>query len=769
MNFKKTVIFSVMLTGATAMASQIVFLREFLVSFYGNEISVGIILVAWLMWGAIGSWFLGRFSDRIKSKIRVFVLCQITLACLLPATLIAIRSSKILSASSPGEIIGYWQMFMSAGVILSLFCGILGFMFSLSCRVYRDAATSAVKGLARVYVAEALGALSGGLIVSFLLIRVMPPLGILFSFSFLNIFAAIMMQRFSPDFLKRKCFYRALIGFLVIYCAVVFFGGARELRQFSLARLWEGFNVLESKNSIYGNITVTERAGQKSFFENGLHLYTVPDHLSSEVAVHFALLENENPSKILLIGGGAGGLLSEILKHPVNAVDYVELDPTIIDEARTYLGPETGSILDEARVTIINEDGRFFVKRTKKEYDCVIISLGDPCTIQLNRFYTKDFFDELARILKDKGVVSFALTSSENYIGNELEEYLNSIYVSLSSSFPDVLLIPGDTMYFLASNRRGTLTHDIDVLMSRLKAREINARYVREYYLFDKLSKGRLEYALETVSRKSTGCINRDFRPISYYYAARFWGTRFESPFFRGFTNFVNVSTIWTAVTVLCGAILLFGFLDRKRKGKRTVLLALMTTGFAEIIFQIAVILSFQVIYGYVFYKMGIILTFFMAGLAFGAWIVSKYMDRMGDYLKTFSWTQTGVCVYPLILPPIFLWLSRSESNVVLWIGANVIFSALPVIAGIIGGIQFPLAYGIYLKNENEIGRAAGMSYGLDLLGACFGAFFAAAFLIPTLGIFGTCFLVAVINAAVLAGLLISNGHKRRPRGLLTS
>jgi len=750
----------VTLAGATAMASQIVFLREFLIVFSGNEISIGIILTAWLVWGAFGSWFLSRFADRLKLKIRVFSLCQIILAFILPVTLLAVRSSKILWGRFPGEITGCAQMFAAAGIVLSLSCGILGFMFSLACLIYRDTAENAARGLARVYVMEALGALIGGIVVSFFLIRIMPPLWILFSFSFLNAAASIMMQRLSSDFAKRKFFYHTVEIILILCCAAVFLGGARGLRQFSIARLWKGFHVLESRDSVYGNITVTDRAGQKSFFENGLHLYTVPDHLSSEEAVHFALLENENPSEILLIGGGAGGLLKEILKHPVNVVDYVELDPTIIDEARKFLGPETGAILDDPRVSIINEDGRFFVKRTKKKYDCVIISLGDPYTVQLNRFYTKDFFDELTYVLKDKGVISFALTSCENYIGNELRDYLNSIYVSLSSSFPDVLLIPGDTMHFLASNQRGILTSDTNVLMARLKARGIDARYVRDYYLFDKLSKERIEYALNEVSRKPDGLVNRDFRPIAFYYATRFWGTHFEAPFFKRFTDIVNVSNIRAAIAVICAFILMFGFFDRKRRGERTVLLSLMTTGFAEINFQIVVILSFQVIYGYVFYKMGIILTFFMAGLAFGAWIVSKYIDRMGDNLKTFSWTQAGVCVYPLILPPIFLWLSRSESNVVLWIGANLIFPALPIIAGIIGGIQFPLAYKIYLKNENEIGRAAGMSYGLDLLGACFGAFFAAAFLVPVLGIFGTCFLVAVINAAVLAGLLISNGRR---------
>jgi len=756
MNLKKTVIFSVILAGATAMASQIVFLREFLVSFYGNEISVGIILAAWLLWGAFGSWVLGRLSDSLKSKIHVFAVCQLILAVILPITILAIRLSKNLLGIAPGEIVSYAQMFTAAIIILSLSCCILGFMFSLACRIYRDITPGAAKSVANVYVMEALGALAGGSVVSFFLISRAFPLWILFAISFLNIAASIILQRTSPDFFRRKIFYWVTVSVLILSSLLVRAGGVRILRQFSLARLWKGFDVLESRDSVYGNITVTERAGQTSFFENGLHLYTVPDHLSQEEAVHFALLENEDPSKILLIGGGVGGLLEEILKHPVREVDYVELDPVIINEAKKFLKDETEEALNDSRVTIINEDGRFFVKQTKKKYDCIIISLGDPYTIQLNRFYTKDFFDELSRVLSDGGILSFALTSSENYIGGELKDYLNSIYLSLSASFPDVLLIPGDTMYFLASKSRGILTSDTDTLISRLDERGIDTQYVREYYLFDKLSKERIEYATKAVSENSNGLINRDFRPIAYYYATRFWGTHFEAPFFRRFTDIIKAHVVWAAVSVICVLILIFGVFDRKRRGKRTVLLSLMTTGFAEISFQIAVILSFQVIYGYMFYKMGIILTFFMAGLAAGGWIASKNLDRIQDHMKAFSWTQCAICVYPLILPPVFFWLSRSESNIVSFFGANLIFPVLPIVAGIIGGIQFPLANKIYLKNEEETGRVAGISYGLDLLGACVGSFFAAAFLMPVLGIFETCILVAIINAAVLASLLIS-------------
>ena len=77
-------IFAILLSGFTAMASQIVFMRELLIVFYGNELSIGLILGAWLIAGAVGSSILGVFSDKIKNRITLFSLCQVGLSFFIP-------------------------------------------------------------------------------------------------------------------------------------------------------------------------------------------------------------------------------------------------------------------------------------------------------------------------------------------------------------------------------------------------------------------------------------------------------------------------------------------------------------------------------------------------------------------------------------------------------------------------------------------------------------------------------------------------------------
>ncbi|MFH1878371.1 MAG: fused MFS/spermidine synthase, partial [Candidatus Omnitrophota bacterium] len=726
--------------------------------FYGNELSVGIFLANWLIWGAAGSLLAGKTAEKFRDKTYVLSLFQISLAVILPAAFFLTRCSKVFMNISPGEIIGYVPMMLSTFCILSLPCLILGFIFSLACRVYHGVDRDATRSIAHMYIAEAAGSILGGFLLSYILIRFLAPFTIIFMFSLFNAALSLILGSYARiNRRKGAIIIKTAVCLLILACLA----GTGEIRRMSLNCLWKSFHVVDSKDSVYGNITVTERSGQKSFFENGLHLYTVPDELSSEQAAHFALLECESPVDVLLIGGGAGGLLKEILKYPVKRVDYIELDPLMINIAEKYLDAEDSAYLKAPGVRIINSDGRYFIKHTKKKYDCVIVNLGDPYTAQLNRFYTSEFFRETADVLSDTGILSFSLTSSENYLSDELRDYLSSIYMSARQVFPDALIIPGDTVYFVFAKKKGMLSYDMNLLMSRMDKWGIEAKYVRDYYLVDKFSPERIRYAEEKIADTTWVSPNRDFKPVSYYYATVFWGSLFDMPVFRKVLLNIKPEYIWLCAFFFCLTLLLFIVSAGAKMKKRAVLTAVMTTGFAEIIFQISVILAFQVIYGYVFYKLGIIITSFMAGLALGGWMISRYMPRINDDTRIFTLTQAVICLYPLLLPLIFISLAGTRSTVISWLGSNIICPFLPVIAGIIGGIQFPLANRIYMDKSDAITESAGLTYGLDLIGACAGSLLAAALLIPILGIYEVCFLASLVNITVLGSLILSSLKKK--------
>ena len=749
---KKRIIFALGLVGFTSMASQIVLMRELLVIFYGNELSLGITLFCWLFGIALGSWVLGKWLiSRFKSQIAVFCLGQIVLVFILFLSVLGVRFIPSLFKFSPGEIIGILPISIATFVLLFPVCILVGCLFVVGCEIHKGSLKGAVK-IGQVYILEAIGAAIGGLITSLFLIRILSPLYIISLLGLLNLFSAFLL-------LWKKRIWALCVGLLSLgFIFIIFSGKINILRDISLREQWRGYELLTSFNSIYGNIAVTKRENLYSVFVNGLYDFSVPDERTSEMSVHFPLLEHPNPKDILFIGGGLSGRLKEALKHPVNRVDYVELDPELVKVTKKYL--PLNEALNDKRVRVItNMDGRLFIKRTKQTYDVVIINLPEPYTAQLNRFYTEEFYKEVERVLKDKGILSFSLTSNPNYISQEQAQLYMTLKNTLSSVFADVIITPGETNYFLASKQKNLLSLDWRILIDRLNKRSIKAKYMREYYLYSELSQERIDFFEDRLKQSRFAAINRDFQPIAYYYDMVLWSSFFKYSLKKVFKTVSPGKIYIVSVLLFIFLFIPVGFRKIRRKFPNwPVLLCVTTTGFAEIAFQIITLLAFQVLYGYVYYKLGIILTSFMIGLIFGGFWITKIIDRGGGDYKLFIKTQVLIFIYPLILPVLFWFFLNLKGKVGFWLGSNLIFAFLPVIPGLIGGFQFPLANKLFLKDNNfALGRSASLIYGLDLFGSCLGAVLVTIFLLPIIGIPMTCLLVAGLN--IIALLVLYRGR----------
>ena len=161
--------------------------------------------------------------------------------------------------------------------------------------------------------------------------------------------------------------------------------------------------------------------------------------------------------------------------------------------------------------------------------------------------------------------------------------------------------------------------------------------------------------------------------------------------------------------------------------------------------FQLLVLLTFQTMYGYLFYELGIILTAFMAGMALGAIFVIKFIPETKRDRIFLIAVQGDFMIFSILLGAMFSKFCP-----------NFFFPVLSVIAGSIGGVQFTLANKVLLGRSNDIGKVGGISYGIDLFGSFFGALLTGVFLIPILGIPKTCFAVALINLAALVMLLVN-------------
>ncbi|HQN18082.1 MAG TPA: hypothetical protein PKV86_03035, partial [Syntrophobacteraceae bacterium] len=426
--------------GFTATIGQIVILRELLVLFYGNELSTGLIFASWLLWTAMGSGVAGHYGTRMTQSAVLLPTLLAMIALLLPVSVLWIRAARIIWAVPVGETIHPLLMLCISLSGTGLFCLASGVLFGLA---WSSLAMTSGRGAGQpltIYVGEALGAALGGLFFYFILLPRVSILNATLITSLMTLAgASVVLFLQYRRFMTRSGYPVALLAVFGIVAAGLAFSGTID----KSSRRWQwGPNLLAVRDTPFQNLALLAEAGQFSLFANGLLFFSTPDPQTAEYAVHPAMLQHQAPSKVLVIGGGVGGLLGEVLKHEgVVRIDYVEPDPEVIELAEEYLPGSATAALFDRRVHLFHADAGAFVREAESPYDMVIMQLGDPANAEMNRFYTEEFFGRITRLLEPDGIFSFAVTASTGMVGLSEAGLLQSIYSTLRTVFPEVLVI----------------------------------------------------------------------------------------------------------------------------------------------------------------------------------------------------------------------------------------------------------------------------------------------------------------------------------------
>jgi spermidine synthase len=739
--------------GFTSIIAQIVLMRELVATFYGNELLFGLALMVWLAWVAMGSWGLAWLTMVYRrSGTRTFAAGLALAGVLLVAQIILIRDLRTLLGVTPGAFVEFGPMVAAVALILAPLCLLTGSLFTLGARLTVEKGGTG----GQAYAWESIGAVAGGALFSFALIRRLDPFQTVLLVASIDFAIAAdlwLSNRLRSSLLSRLSLLCALAPLLL--CALPL---GRFLHHATLG--WQWSDLVFAADSPYGRLTVQARDGQRAFFENGLLAFETQGTFPEEV-IHFPLLAHSDPRSVLLIGGGVAGDLREILKHPVTSLTYVELDPLLIEAARAYLPPEDAAILDEPRVSLILIDGRLYVKHisdpkqpskyTNASFDVVILDLPEPSTGALNRFYTREFFGEVKAILNPGGVFSLGLPSAENYWSPELARRNGSVYHTLRTVFPEVLVLPGEHNFFLASEV--PLEASPSILAGRLDGRGIETRWVTPAYIEYVFTTDRFTEVRQELEAMAGVSLNEDLAPICYYYSLTLWLSRFYPNLTSAFTGRKPTSLVnlaWMAAPLALGVILV-----RWRRVLRpgalleawAVPVVVAGIGLAEMTLQVVILFAFQVLHGYIYAEVSLIVTAFMAGLVLGAagsnWLLARWPSASGRRPRqALIGVQLAVAVYS----GVFALILRLPIP-----APTLVFPLLALVAGTLGGMTFPLALAL-VRRGGDAGGAAGVLYGADLVGGCLGAILSAALLIPVLGIPQTCVAIALI---AVAGLLV--------------
>jgi spermidine synthase len=271
----------------------------------------------------------------------------------------------------------------------------------------KDVATDTGRTLANLNAADYLGALIGGLVWPFVLL---PHLGMIrgaAATGIINLLAAAVVSIF---LLRRVLSTRQLItafgalGLALALLATLLLR-AQDIETTSRQRLYAD-PIIAWRQSAYQEIVVTRRGNDmRLYLDGGLQFSTRDEYRYTESLVYPAL--GAGARSMLVLGGGDGLAARELLRAPgVDKIVQVELDPAVIELARSTMRYANGGSLDNPRVHVVTGDAMKWLRDTKSPpFDAIIVDLPDPDTPVLGRLYSTEFYALVSRALAPGGLM----------------------------------------------------------------------------------------------------------------------------------------------------------------------------------------------------------------------------------------------------------------------------------------------------------------------------------------------------------------------------
>lgn len=148
----------------------------------------------------------------------------------------------------------------------------------------------------------------------------------------------------------------------------------------------------------------TKDFGKVLLLDGAIQTTEADEYIYHEMLTHPLLLAHPNPKSVLVIGGGDGGVLREIFKHPLREVVMVEIDKQVIQLAKKYLPKICKGSFSDKRLGLIIDDGAKYIKETPKKFDVVIIDSPDPIG-PAKILFSRQFYQDVSKVLNPNGIM----------------------------------------------------------------------------------------------------------------------------------------------------------------------------------------------------------------------------------------------------------------------------------------------------------------------------------------------------------------------------
>ena len=272
--------------------------------------------------------------------------------------------------------------------------------------------------VSRVFTFDYVGALFASLLFPLVLVRYLGLVKSSFLFGMLNVAVAIWVLYAIKEVIPWVRWYK--ITAITVLIGLMFgFVYSEKLVSVAESNAYQG-KIIFAESTPYQRIVLTRTAHDLRLFLNAnLQFSSVDEYRYHEALVHPALAAIKNPKRVLVIGGGDGLAVREILKYPgVTSITLVDLDPgmTQLFSSNELLTTLNQHALSSPKVTILNLDAFAWLREIsqspqKNLFDAVIIDVPDPSNFSVGKLYSQTFFNLLHHVVDEHSVIVVQSTS----------------------------------------------------------------------------------------------------------------------------------------------------------------------------------------------------------------------------------------------------------------------------------------------------------------------------------------------------------------------
>lgn len=749
--------------GLFSIAAHSLLFREFLTSFEGNDISVGIFFACWFLWvgaGAIIARKVPRLADRVLQRIELVFVGYI------PA--FALQFVLTVEARTLAGIESYALFSIQDALWLSILINapvslLTGLLFGLLCRWVQKEGGAAVW---RVYMLEAAGSFVGGLGATVLLGLKISPTTVFSALAFIVLVSAFLSMLAGAKQTDKAAGHKygsvtiTVVLLIAVCIAVLSVAGADSavLRYLQVLR-WshllpaEGFSgafQTAQAEYLYGSYQ-----GQWLVIRQGSVVEALPDEETAGRVAAICLCQKPDARRVCVIGSGLGVCRAFMRLGQIERVTWADCDNEYVRQLSRYVPPELR--IDDGRFETYTGDIRAMLDGRKGRFDIVIVNLPDATNSVLNRYFTLEFYKLARESLSSAGVLAVRTPGGENIMGTELVSIGASTKVTLEQVFSTLVLVPGEDTWFIVSNG-GELSGDPGTVRDRFASIAGASDIFPPAGLLSVYLPQRAAGALQSYEGSDLPkrlLVNRDSRPLTAFYSMLLVAKQSEAPV----TKFVKHLALagwgvfWICVLVFVALrfVYVLRLPLRGEPGSFDSSQLVFTAGGTGIGVVIVLMYLYQMGFGSLYLYIGAISSLYMLGLTAGANLCGFVLG--GGQKSEEPGIRADVVAIVLIIAQSLLF-----AVIAFWPGyyrTHSVFAIGFVLCGLCGGCYFPLAARQLAGAGLETGEVGSRLETADHLGAAAGGAATSLLLIPATGTSAALFFFIALLVSNLPSLAV--------------